>query len=105
MIAYFGNMPCEIKTGGHYPPWEFNPNSQLVELYKEHFNAEFGFIPKVEAIHAGLECGIFADAIEGFDCISVGPKAYDIHTTKERLSISSTESMYKLLLKILANCK
>ncbi len=105
MIAYFGCMPCEIKTGGHYPPWEFNPNSKLVELYKEHFQKEFGFAPKVEAIHAGLECGIFADAIEGFDCISVGPKAYDIHTVNERLSISSTGDMYKLLLKILANCK
>lgn len=105
MIAYFGNMPCEIKTGGHYPPWEFNPNSSLVELYKEQFLKEFGFIPKVEAIHAGLECGVFADAIEGFDCISVGPKALDIHTTNERLSISSTEAMYRLLLDILANCQ
>ena len=105
MIAYFGNMPCEIKTGGHYPPWEFNPDSKLVELYKEHFQKEFGSEPVVEAIHAGLECGIFADAIDGFDCISVGPKAYDIHTVNERLSISSTEALYKLLIKILANCK
>ena len=105
MVAYFVNIPCEIKTGGHYPPWEFNPVSKLVQLYKEHFLKEFGFEPRVEAIHAGLECGVFADAIEGFDCISVGPKALDIHTTDERLSISSTGDMYKLLLKILANCK
>lgn len=105
MISYFGNIRCEIKTGGHYPPWEFNSSSQLVELYKKHFENAFGFTPKVEAIHAGLECGIFADAIDGFDCISVGPKAYDIHTTKERLSISSTKDMYELLLELLANCK
>jgi dipeptidase D len=105
MVAYFSNIPCQIKTGGHYPPWEFNPNSELVEIYKEHFQKEFGFEPAVEAIHAGLECGIFAEKINNFDCISVGPKALDIHTVNERLSISSTEALYKLLLKILASCK
>lgn len=105
LIAYFDAIPCKIKTGGHYPPWEFNPNSRLADIYKKCFNKQFGFIPKVKAIHAGLECGVFADAIEGFDCISVGPKAYDIHTINERLSISSTEQMYKLLLEILAKCK
>ena len=105
LIAYFSNIPCSIKTGGHYPPWEFNPNSKLVDVYKERFNAKFGFVPKVEAIHAGLECGVFADAIKDFDCISVGPKAFDIHTVNERLSISSTEQMYELLLEILGECK
>jgi uncharacterized repeat protein (TIGR02543 family) len=74
-------------------------------VYKERFNAKFGFVPKVEAIHAGLECGVFADAIKDFDCISVGPKAFDIHTVNERLSISSTAQMYELLLEILRECK
>lgn len=105
LVAYFSNIPCNIKTGGHYPPWEFNPNSKLVDVYKERFNAKFGFVPKVEAIHAGLECGVFADAIKDFDCISVGPKAFDIHTVNERLSISSTAQMYELLLEILRECK
>jgi len=105
MIAYFEGMDCEIKTGGHYPPWEFNPDSQLIGLYKEQFQKVFGAVPKVEAVHAGLECGVFADVIDGFDCISVGPEMYDIHTTKERLSISSTEQLYKLLLEILAQCR
>lgn len=105
MVAYFGNIACEIKTGGHYPPWEFNPNSQLVELYKQQFERVFGGTPKVEAIHAGLECGVFADSISGFDCISVGPEMYDIHTADERLSISSTENLYKLLIEILAKCQ
>jgi dipeptidase D len=76
-----------------------------VDVYKERFNAKFGFVPKVEAIHAGLECGVFADAIKDFDCISVGPKAFDIHTVNERLSISSTAQMYELLLEILGECK
>ena len=57
--------------------------------------------PKVEAIHAGLECGVFAAEIEDFDCISIGPFLYDVHTVNERLSISSTETVYKNLLKLL----
>ncbi len=105
LVAYFDFVPCEIKTGGHYPPWEYNNDSKLVKVYKKCFNEQFGFEPQLKAIHAGLECGVFADGIDGFDCISVGPEAFDIHTVNERLSISSTEQAYKLLLKILEVAK
>ncbi len=57
--------------------------------------------PRVEAIHAGLECGIFSGKMEGLDCISMGPDLYDIHTPKERLSISSVERVYHFLLEVL----
>ncbi len=103
--VFYKNASCDIEAFGHYPPWEYNANSKLVEVYKKCFSEQFGYEPEVKAIHAGLECGVFADAINGFDCISVGPEAYDIHTVNERLSISSTESTYKLLLKILEVAK
>ena len=57
--------------------------------------------PVVMIIHAGLECGIFSEKIKDFDCVSLGPNGYDIHTTDERLSISSTVRVYEYLKNIL----
>ena len=61
----------------------------------------YGREAKVIIIHAGLECGIFAGKIEGLDCISIGPDNFDIHTTEERLSISSTVRVWEFLLNVL----
>lgn len=96
---------CTIETFGHYPPWEFNGNSQLQKLFKECYTQKYGKEPKIEAIHAGLECGVFTCAIEGLDCVALGPQLYDVHTVKERLSISSTENTFTLLKEMLKKCK
>ena len=87
----------EIEAYGHYPPWEYKKDSRLRELYIKEYAQKIGYAPEPEAIHAGLECGVFAAAIEGFDCISIGPEMYDIHTTRERLSTSSTEKIYEVV--------
>ena len=57
--------------------------------------------PVMEGIHAGLECGLLADKIKNLDCVSMGPDILDIHTTSERLSISSTKRVYEFLLAYL----
>lgn len=103
--AFFDSVNMENSTNGHYPPWEYKEASQLRDLYKEVYTDYFGKAPKVEAIHAGLECGVFADAIDEIDCISIGPALYDVHTVNEKLSISSTENVFNILLKILAKLK
>lgn len=103
--AFFSVLPCECTTFDKYPSWEFNSNSTLQGLFKEIYERETGEKLKVEAIHAGLECGVFASEIKDFDCISIGPTMFDVHTVKERLSISSTERTFKILLKVLENCK
>lgn len=86
---------------GDYPGWQFDPDSRLradmVRIYKEMFGTDV----KVEALHAGLECGIMISKIPGLDCVSYGPDIFDIHTTEERLSISSAERMWNYLLEIL----
>ena len=105
LTAFFRDIATETKTFGHYPPWEFKENSFLQKLFKECYLKQYKKEPKVEAIHAGLECGVFSSAIDGLDCIAMGPQLYDVHTVKEKLSISSTENTYKLLLEILKNCK
>ena len=82
---------------GNYPGWQFRANSpfrdSLVALYKE-MTGEEGV---VEAIHAGLECGLFLEKRPELDCVSIGPNMRGIHTVEERLSISSTERVYKLV--------
>ena len=101
LTAFFDSVNFENSTNGHYPPWEYNEKSQLRELYKEVYTDYFGKAPKVEAIHAGLESGVFASHIYDFDCISVGPDIKAIHTTDEALSISSTQKVYEILLEFL----
>ena len=88
---------------GEYPAWEYRKESHLrdtmVGIYREMYGAE----PKVEAIHAGLECGLFSQKLEGLDCVSIGPNILDIHTTRERLDIASTERVWNFLLEVLKN--
>ena len=102
MCEFFKGYDFSIETFGHYPPWEYRENSQLrdtyFELYKEIFKKE----PKVEAIHAGLECGIFASNIKEFDCIAIGPDIFDAHTVNEKLSIKSTQAVYDAVIKLLS---
>lgn len=105
LTAFFSPLSAEISTGGHYPPWEFNDRSELQKLYIDNYVAQFGEMPRVEAIHAGLECGVFADKIDGFDAIAIGPQMFDVHTVNERLEIKSVGEIYKLLLKILEKCR
>ena len=94
-----------VEIQGDYPGWEYKADSDIREtissVYKELFDEE----PVFEAIHAGLECGILSGKIENLDCVSFGPNNYDIHTPKERLSISSTEKVWKLLIEFLKRCK
>jgi dipeptidase D len=92
---------AETEISGHYPPWEYKPNSDLQNIYIECFKEHYGVTPKVEAIHAGLECGIFDAGIKDLTAIAVGPQMYDVHTVKERLSISSTKKFTHLLVSVL----
>ena len=95
----------EVEIEGDYPAWEYKPSSDMRTLIGEIYKELFGEEARFEAIHAGLECGIFSGKIEGLDCVSFGPTNYDIHTPKERLSISSTERMWKLILEFLKRSK
>ncbi len=103
--AFFGYIDCKITKSGHYPPWEYNQNSLIRELYVKKYAQHFGKEPSVEAIHAGLECGVFASSKKDFDCISVGPEMHDIHTVNERLSVASTGDVYSIIVDILKELK
>ena len=98
-------LDVEFETSGYYPPWEYKKDSEMQELCSNVFEEMFGYKPKIEAIHAGLECAVFSGAIEGLDCISIGPKVIGAHTIEEKLSISSTKEVYELLIKMLEKCR
>lgn len=87
---------------GDYPAWEYRRDSRLredmIQLYKQMYGKE----PLVQAIHAGLECGYLAGKLTDLDVVSFGPDILDIHTTKERISITSTERVWRYLLALLA---
>ena len=88
---------------GEYPAWEYRKESRLrdtmVSVYREMFHAE----PRVEAVHAGLECGLFSAGLTGLDCVSIGPDILDIHTSRERLDIASVQRTWSFLLEVLKN--
>ena len=88
---------------GEYPAWEYRKESHLLDTMVRVYREMFAQEPKVEAIHAGLECGLFSQKLPGLDCVSIGPQMHDIHTTRERLEIASTERVWKFLLEVLKN--
>lgn len=105
LCAFFDMLGLNYKTFGHYPAWEYRESSPLRDIFCDEYNKMFDKQPKVKAIHAGLECGVFADKINNFDCISIGPNLYDVHTTREKLSITSTQNLFNLIIKILEKLK
>ena len=94
-----------VNISGDYPAWEYKAESKMRDLMVETYRDLFWKEPQIQAIHAGLECGIFSGKIEGLDCISFGPANFDIHTPKERLSISSTERVWNLIVEFLKRSK
>lgn len=85
-----------------YPGWAYRKESPLRELFVKKYTEQYGEPPLVQTIHAGLECGLFLEKMPELDAISFGPNIYDIHSTRERLSIASTERTWRLLLAMLA---
>ncbi len=85
-----------------YPAWEFQAQSELRNIFHRTYVEQEGKEPLVTAVHCGLECGIFSDAIEGLDVLSFGPELQDVHSPSERVSISSTERTWQLFKAALA---
>ena len=90
---------------GDYPAWEYKEDSLLRDRMVQVFREQYGREPKVEAIHAGVECGLLAGKIPGLDCVSIGPDLLEIHTPRERMSISSVQRVWAFLLEVLKRSK
>ena len=66
---------------------------------------QYGRKPKIEAIHAGVECGILSGKLPGLDCVSIGPNLLDIHTPRERMEIASVQRVWRFVLEVLKRSK
>ena len=86
-----------------YPGWKPNLDSRILALAKKVFREMYRKEPKVEAIHAGLECGIIGEKFPGMDMISIGPTIKYPHSPDEQVEISTVDKFYKYVLKILEN--
>ncbi len=91
----------ELTTVGDYPGWQYRKESPLRDLMVDIYKEQYGSEPVIEAIHAGVECGLFAGKIPGLDCVSYGPDLKEIHTFRESMSISSVQRVYAMTRKII----
>lgn len=98
-------LNIDLTTESDYPGWQYQPESflrdQLIKSFKKVFNED----PKIKAVHAGLECGIFADKLPDVEMISFGPDIRGAHTPEEKVSISSIEKIWELLINFMENSK
>ena len=96
-----GFYEASYSQSGEYPAWEYRKDSRLRDTMVRVYREMFGREPQVLAIHAGLECGILGEKLPGLDCVSIGPQMYDIHTSREKLDVASTERTWRFLLEVL----
>ena len=99
--ATFELAGAKATTNEGYPGWKMNPNSEILKIATESYKRLFGKEPKILAIHAGLECGLFSEKYPHLDMISVGPTLRGVHSPDERLYIPSVQLVWDHLLDIL----
>lgn len=92
---------ASVKSSEGYPGWKPNPNSKILEVAKNSYQKLFGKEPKIMAIHAGLECGLFYEKNPHLDIISCGPTITDAHSPAEQVNIPSVAKWWDFLLDIL----
>ena len=92
---------CVTKHYSRYPGWDYAPVSPLRDLYARAYREITGKDAVVDVIHAGLECGIIASKLPGLDVISVGPDMRDVHSPDERLNLSSVETFWQTIEKLI----
>ncbi|RBP42788.1 aminoacyl-histidine dipeptidase [Garciella nitratireducens] len=96
---------ASMKLEGDYPEWQYKKQSPIRELMQKVYQEMYQRPARVEALHAGLECGFLKEKIGDIDMISIGPNMYDVHTPHEHLSISSTKRVFEFLCEVLRRLK
>lgn len=97
-----GQAEASATVRSSYPGWAYRRDSLLRDKLSEVFEQMYGHKPQLQAIHAGLECGLLAAKLPDLDCVSIGPDMSDVHTTQESISIDSVARMWEYLLAVLA---
>lgn len=97
---------ANLEVSSNYPSWEYNPESEVRDIALNVYKKLTGKDAKLTAIHAGVECGLLSEKVEGgLDMISFGPNMADVHTPDEHVSISSTKNVWEFLVELLKTLK
>ena len=94
---------AEVTTGEGYPGWKPNPSSPILKVAVDSYKKLFGVEPKVKAIHAGLECGLFLEKYPSLDMVSFGPTLRGVHSPDERMLIPTVDKFWRHLLDVLVH--
>jgi len=97
----FKTSGASFSTSGMYPAWPYKADSEFRDLAVKVYKDVLGIDVKRAATHGGLECGLFIEKMPNLDVISAGPELHDIHSVREKLSVSSTERLYNFVCKLL----
>ena len=101
LAACFRLAGAKVTSNDGYPGWAPNPKSELLDISVRTYKELFGRDPKVKAIHAGLECGLFLTSYPDLDMISIGPTLRGVHSPSERLELATVPMVFDHLLAIL----
>lgn len=103
MEACFVLAGAVVKHEGEYPGWAPAAESPVRDACVASYRKLFGVDPKVKAIHAGLECGLFTEKFPGLDMVSFGPTLRGVHAPGERLDLASLDKFIALLVDVICN--
>ena len=101
VASAFNLAGADVLINEGYPGWKPNPDSELLKITVEKYKELFGKEPKVRAIHAGLECGLFSEKYPGLDMVSFGPTLRGVHSPDEKLLIPTVEMVWRHLVAII----
>lgn len=99
--SVFALAGADVAHSDGYPGWAPDPQSKLLAVTKECYRERFGVEPKVRAIHAGLECGLFLEKYPELEMVSIGPTLRGVHSPDERLEIATVPKFWDLLSDVL----
>lgn len=103
MTAIAELAECGIELTGAYPGWKPNMESPILKTCQSVYKKKFKEEPKIMAIHAGLECGLFGACYPDWDMVSFGPTIEHPHSPVERVNIDSVGKFFDFLVEVLKN--
>ncbi len=92
---------CDVRAYNRYPGWKYNPDSKARTILQEVYRGLFGSEINIEAIHAGLECGLLYSKAPQLDIIATGAEEHDVHTPDEWLYLPSVDRLYRIVTGLL----
>lgn len=101
VASVFHLAGATVTQGDGYPGWSPNPDSKILKVAEESYERLFAKKPKIMAIHAGLECGLFLEKYPHLDMISFGPTLRDVHSPSEKIEIKTVGLWWEHLLELL----